>query len=127
MTSTQVKVTWKRAGNEPKSKRFIGMKRARRWLTILGPEPWLAHGQRPDDLNCCSGRECGCGGITVREHWESGREGLPPIEWIKIEKRTLTYGEWNTDSETRVTAPDVAQAYINTHPEKYPFEGVRAN
>lgn len=121
MTRTQFKVEWKRAGNAPKSRTVIGGKRANHLVTVLGPEPWLAHRQNPDDRMCCSGRECGCGGITVREHWESGRKDLPPLEWIKVEKRTVTYGEWHPVSEQIITPPIDAQRYIEAHPEKYPF------
>ena len=121
MTKTQFKITWKRAGNAPKSKIVYGLKWANHVVTILGPEPWRAHGQQPDDLFCCSGRECGCGGGTVREHWESGREGLPPLEWIKVEKRTVAYSEWSPVSEQTITSQIEARAYVTAHPEKYPY------
>lgn len=97
------------------------MKRARHWITVLGPEPWAAHDQDPSDRFCCSGYECGCGGLTVREHWESGRKDLPPIEWIRIEKRTVEYGQWAHVSKQQVIPEGEAQAYIDAHPERYPF------
>lgn len=121
MTKTQFKVTWKRAGNEPKSKTVFGVKWANHLVTVLGPEPWKAHGQHPDDRYCCSGYECACGGQTVREHWGSGRKDLPPLEWIKAEKRTVTYGEWEQVTEQTITPPIEAQAYVDAHPGRYPF------
>lgn len=58
----------------------------------------------------------------MREHWESGRKDLPPLQWIKVEKRTITYGEWEDVSETQMMPQAEARKYVDAHPEKYPAE-----
>jgi hypothetical protein len=98
----EYRVTWKREGNKPKSKRFAQKASADRWAIILGPEPWKAYGHDPDALACCggtpAGEPCACGGLTWREHWMQrrqdahGAKGIPPIEYIRITRRTV--GPW---------------------------------
>ena len=93
----QYRVTWKREGNRPKAKRVKGLPNAERWVGILtSPEPWKFlkdfEDKGPDDYWCCAGTaydECGCGGITVREFCDSKREGLPPIEYVRIQLRRV--------------------------------------
>ena len=69
---------------------------AQDWLTILGPEPWKAFNQDPDDGICCSGDMCGCGGVTVREHWEEKREEMPRLEFVRLEFRSVPQ-HWSTE------------------------------
>lgn len=85
-----------------KSKRYASLKAAQKRIQFMGPEPWLALGENPDELMCCPGRaenECGCGGVTWREHLlgqrqESGLDpdstGMPPIEYMRIERRPVS-------------------------------------
>jgi hypothetical protein len=94
----EFRVVWKRHGFHQKMKRYASLKAAEKRKLFLGPEPWLALGVDPDELYCCSGHECGCGGDTWREHLirqrTEGRhpedDGMPPIEYIRIEKRKLS-------------------------------------
>lgn len=95
MTFTQFRLTWKREGNKPKHKKYRSMKPVNRMLTLLtSAEPWTATDENPDDYACCSGYGCGCGGETVRERMLKRREGLPPIEFIRVTKRTVTQTQW---------------------------------
>jgi hypothetical protein len=99
-SNTEYRVVWKRRGMPRKSKRFQTLKAAERRVLLLGPEPWRAFEALPDDLHCCSGHECACGGETWREHLLGQRteprgpddDGMPAIEYIHIEKRPL--GKW---------------------------------
>ena len=99
----EYRVVWKREGVRRKVKRFASLKLAQRKMLLLGPEPWLGaseYGKRdPERLNCCSGHECACGGLTVREWWE--QLGLPKLEYMHIERREV--GKWLsglTESQT---------------------------
>ena len=67
---TEWRVAWRRDdGGVLRSKRVRneaeGQKLAR---FLVGDFP------DPNALNCCSGYQCGCGGLTVREAWEAYRE-----------------------------------------------------
>jgi hypothetical protein len=93
--ATEYRVKWKREGLRPKRIRYTSMKAAERRLALLtSDEPWLYYGgvNDPSDYQCCSGHECGCGGITVREHCEQRRAEMPPIEYAVIECRPV--GAW---------------------------------
>jgi hypothetical protein len=61
-------------------------------MVLLGPEPWLAFGKDPDALYCCSGDECGCGGLTVREQSDDERAKIPALEYVRLQERAV--GEW---------------------------------
>lgn len=88
------RITWKRVGNPPKSKRCARRSTVERFLALLGPEPWRAFKREPDELFCCSGHDCGCGGDTVRDHFLGERKDLPPIEWIKVDSRMVETSPW---------------------------------
>ena len=95
--ATEYRVKWKRKGLNPKRIRYTSMKAAERRLALLtSAEPWLYYGggNDPSDYQCCSGYECGCGGITVREHCEQRRAEMPPIEYAVIECRPV--GAWES-------------------------------
>jgi hypothetical protein len=93
----QYRVIWKREGNHPKSRRVASLGNAEKWVGLLtSNEPWkFLSGERtkPDDYMCCSGHECSCGGKSLREFCEAKREGLPKIEWIRIDVRTVSKWE----------------------------------
>jgi hypothetical protein len=74
----------------PKMKRYSTRRGVERFMLLLGPEPWKYFGANPDDYVCCSGRECGCGGLTYREQAEGKR--FAEIEYIRLEEREV--GEW---------------------------------
>lgn len=94
----EFRLVWKRRGFHQKSKRYATLKAAEKRKTFLGPEPWLALSVDPDALHCCSGHECGCEGLTWREHLLRQRnqprypddDPMPPIVSIRIEKRRLS-------------------------------------
>ena len=106
-SKTEFRVVWKRRGQPRKSKRFMSLKAAQRRVRLLGPEPWTAFEQDPDERYCCSGHECGCGGRTLREHLLAQRAegngydpeggGMPAVEYVRIEQRPL--GDWSPVSE----------------------------
>jgi len=89
----EYRVVWKRAGLRRKVKRFATRRAAERLLIRLtDPEPWrtyLREGQDPDDYRCCSGHECGCGGITYRQEAEDMRANQPPLESVQLEARRI--------------------------------------
>lgn len=97
----EFRVVWKRRGLYQKSKRYATLKAAETRVQLLGPEPWIALGVLPDDIACCSGNECACGGVTWREQLLSQRNqprhpddtGMPAIEYIRVERRPLSAWE----------------------------------
>lgn len=96
----EYRVVWKRRGMHQKSKRYATLRGAQDRATFLGPEPWLALRRDPDEVFCCTSYECGCEGVTVREHLLAARttpngndpdsSGMPPIEYIRIEQRPVS-------------------------------------
>lgn len=94
---TEFQIRWKRVGLVPKARTFKTRKGANHMLTLLGPEPWKAWGQEATDHLCCSGFECGCGGVTVAEETERRREEMPVIEWIQVRVRAVN--EWVEESK----------------------------
>lgn len=100
MNKYEFRVVWKRRGMDRKTKRYATLKAAENRVLFMGPEPWLALKVEPDALQCCPGTaqyECGCGGQTWREHLLGSRQepayegddGMPAIEYIRIERRAL--------------------------------------
>lgn len=87
----QFAVVWKRVGIRAKRRLFAKRKSAERWLTMLGPEPWLAFGKQADE-RCCDGYDCGCEGKTPREQAAELRARYPAIEYARIEVRDVS--EW---------------------------------
>ena len=93
MAGAEFRVVWKREGLRPKKRVYVQRTRAEKFLQLFGPEPWTYLGHQPDDLVCCSGRECGCGGLTYAEYDRSKRAELPKLEWIRVETREV--GAWH--------------------------------
>ena len=98
-TVAEFRVSWTRGPDAEghtmrKSRTFGSMKTAQRRIDLLGPEPWKAFGREPGDFDCCSGRECACGGLTVQQVSDDRRKTLPPIGEIKVTRRTVTRGPW---------------------------------
>lgn len=66
---------------------------ARRLALILRGAMAEALDLDPDDFACCSGRDCGCGGLTNQQVWDKKAENIPPlVEGPTIQRRTV--GEW---------------------------------
>jgi hypothetical protein len=89
----EYRVIYKREGLKPKRKRYVSLKVAERFVRILGPEPWEVFGKKADD-RCCSGLECACGGLTERERQSEYMKDVPPLEYVRIERREV--GKWTT-------------------------------
>lgn len=88
----EYRVTWKRVGCRAKSKRFAGRPSAEKFLLLFGPEPWAYYADRgkgADDLACCSGYECACGGETYRERSDAQRARQPGLEYVRLSARAL--------------------------------------
>ena len=99
-TSTyQYRVVWRRKDwNYSKKKVFNTLRGVRQFLLILGPEPWKGveafKNRDADELFCCSGHECGCGGETIREHFTGRSAGIPPLQSLHVERRRVL--DWKT-------------------------------
>lgn len=96
-TGREWRVSWKRMGLRPKHKRYARESAARRFLGLLGPEPWRFFSEAPDSYRCCRGdpEECGCGGETWREWSDAIREEMPALEYARIEFRVI--GPWQPE------------------------------
>lgn len=88
----EYRLVWQRSGQRRKSRRFIYKKTLDRFMTLMGPEPWKAYGKSPDDYDCCNGRECGCGGLTMQQRSDLRRQEMPAIEFKRVEVREV--GDW---------------------------------
>lgn len=107
-TRTQFRVLSKREGyNDPKEKLFASLKRAKDRIGILtSDEPWRFYGNESErqrdggELLCCPGHyECGCGGATVAEEAAFRRKDLPKLEWVRLERRTITTTPWESEPQ----------------------------
>ena len=88
----EYRVRWLREGGNLKTRVFQTHRFAARLVAIMGPTPWVPLGKNPDAIFCCSGHECGCGGVTWREHLLSKREGedgMPPLMFAEIQRRRV--------------------------------------
>jgi hypothetical protein len=105
-TVTEYRLLVQRTGNAVKDWRARSLKAVERRIGLLtSPEPWRFYGDAqtrqkgPDDYVCCAGTyhdQCGCGGMTMREETAAKRSELPPIESIKLQKRTVTSTPWES-------------------------------
>lgn len=96
MSKVQYRVVWKRRDLSRRSRSYESQPPAERLLAILAGTPDEAFAAmgivNPDEEHCCSGRECGCGGQTHREHDAEYRRELPALEYARIEVRDVS--EW---------------------------------
>lgn len=88
----EYRVIYQREGCRKRIKRCAKEATAERFMKLLGPEPWTAFDQDPDDFECCDGWECGCTGKTVREWSDFQRLEMPRLEFARIERREVA--EW---------------------------------
>ena len=78
---------------KPKYKRYVKLEAAKRYIRILtSPEPWKEFGKDANELECCDGHECACGGLTVKQFHDEKYAGMSPIEFVRLEKREV--GKW---------------------------------
>lgn len=93
----EYRVVWKREGGKVRRREFKTHRGAARYLALLGPEPWTAYGQKPDDECGGRGSRCYCGGYgrpkrTIRECNEDRRADMPTLEYVRLECREV--GAW---------------------------------
>lgn len=90
----EYRVVWKRENLRQKHKLYATEKASRRFLLLLGDEPWkVTHpGKSPDEPSCCDGYMCGCEGKTIRERHDEVRVNMPKLEWVRLEGREV--GTW---------------------------------
>jgi hypothetical protein len=103
-TRTQYSVVSQRTGNAVKRKTVGSLKAAKDRVGIMtSDEPWRFYGTDSEreregtEYACCAGTrydECACGGLTLAEQAKATREPLPPLEWVRIEQRTITTTKW---------------------------------
>lgn len=91
------RVVWKRKGLDRKTRRYETERGARRFIRLLGAEPWMAFPDQwppfsngPDDYFCCAGYQCDCQGISIRDHFIEAREGMPELEYVLIQSREVS-------------------------------------
>lgn len=90
---TEYRVVWKREGLGQKSRKFSRLRFAERYQSLLtSDKPWEVFGVDGDAYECCSGYECGCGGMRVKESWINNRKHLPKLLSVKIQSREV--GDW---------------------------------
>ncbi len=102
MKQREYRVVVRREGQRPKVNRYARREFAEQRLRLVtSSEPWrvLWPGRDPDELWCCSGHECACGAVTLREYAAKERTNLPPLISAEIQYREV--GEWRS-----VTADD---------------------
>lgn len=95
----EYRVVWQREGYDKRRKIFGRRDAAERYVKRLQgelePLPELGD---PDDYACCSGRECGCHGVTVAQAREQERERysrFPPLVYGPVlQERPV--GTWET-------------------------------
>jgi hypothetical protein len=90
---TEYRVIFKREGRSQKSKKFTRLQFAQRYLNMLTSKtPWEVFGQDGEAYECCSGHECGCGGMRVKDSWVNARKDWPKLLRAEIQERQV--GEW---------------------------------
>lgn len=106
----EFRVVWEREGQHRKVRRYARREAAQRFMLLFGPEPWKAYAPIPDPdrFACCSGYECGCGGLTYRQQSEEKRASLPALKFMRLEVRAV--GTWADCGSPTWGLPAVAQA-----------------
>ena len=99
MGHLEYRIVVKRKGVREKSRIYRTRKGAERRLALFDPEPWAVYGKQPDELDCCDGSQCFCGGFTVREASDSKRARMPALEYVRIEARQV--GDWTSTEGCR--------------------------
>jgi len=95
---TEYRVVWQREGLSVKRRIYKRRLSAIRLVRVMtDPEPWKMFGKDGDEFLCCSGRECGCEGVTIAENSKAERERMPALLWYRIESREVS--AWSVDAE----------------------------
>lgn len=92
--SIEYRVVIRREGQRPKYRKFVKWSAVERLLVLLGDQPWKAWAPDVDgnEVECCDGYMCGCGGMTYAEGALKVREQMPKLESITIQQRQV--GIW---------------------------------
>ena len=92
---TEFRVIWQREGVTRRSVRFRSRAQAERKALILQGCMVEATGEDPNDYACCSGRECGCRGVTKAQAWAERADQVPPLVYGPvIQTREFTASPW---------------------------------
>lgn len=120
-TRTEFRITIKRAGREPRTVIRCSEASARKFLQLLGPEPWKVYAPIEDDgdgLVCCSGQYCGCGGQTWREQADAKRKEYTPLQWVRVESRLRTWELTHWDAPELTDATLQVLLNVQTHSDE---------
>lgn len=100
-TTTQYRVVSLREDGTKTVKTYAHLKAVKdRIGRLTSAEPWRFYGSDAErqrdgsDLECCDGRECGCGGQTVKEASDGQRSGLTPVVSVEVSTRRVTRTAW---------------------------------
>jgi len=74
----------------------------RRHELLTTDEPWevIRPDESPDDLQCCDGYQCACGGLTNKEFFAKESDQYPKLITAYIERREV--GEWHDNQERKI-------------------------
>jgi len=90
-TTYRYRVVSRRAEGRPKVATFSTLAAAQKRVALLtSPEPWTVLGLKADDLVCCDGSMCSCGGKTCEEDTVERRAAMPGLLWVRLERREVT-------------------------------------
>lgn len=86
----EFRVTWQRTGLRRRHRLYATRKGAERWASVLAGQMVA---EDPNGYACCSGWECGCGGITNAQADEQRYGKVPTLVYGPVvEARDV--GEW---------------------------------
>ena len=90
----EYRVVWQREGLRKAYKLYQTRRAAERWaLIVQGRLAEVIPDEDPDDLACCSGRECGCHGVTNAQAWAEQTARVPRlVHGPVVEARAV--GSW---------------------------------
>lgn len=93
MSANEYRVVWQREGLSRRTALRQTLAGAERLALVLQGRMEEATGRSRDELACCSGRECSCGGETLGEAWEARTRQIPSLVAVPlIESRKV--GPW---------------------------------
>jgi hypothetical protein len=121
VTTIEYRLVWQREGLEPKEKKFSNKKRAYdRAMVMTSNEPWKYFGSPSDRLRlgdeyfCCADPNaiCKCGGRTLREDAIYRRAHMPPLVWLRVDRRVVTRSKWEPYEMVMDGVPETTNTYI---------------
>lgn len=92
----EFRLRWQREGLPMRRKLYQSREPAEHYALLLQGRMAEFTGDEPTAYACCSGWECGCGGITNADAWALRAKDLPLLIWGPvIESREV--GAWGND------------------------------